>query len=1738
MLNRRIRELDLALEQCQRGSVIPKVELQVPPQIQKAALKTTAAIVRGLLEKFNPSQADALFDETNLTAAMGSTAETNEAFANDISKCARAWPAEIQRQCSFIDTPFPSTPEREVLFWKDLEKKLLATKEQLGTPEVLLTKLALRRTNRVSEQLIREAEVELEKALEIAQASVSFFSDFKIEELLSAADFPQITKAVTSCLQYFTRIRHSKYDFSRMIRLLEVFGLGLFEKMVELLNDKNIMRCSLDEFKAIKGSCDQVFTAWDNHFGNLRSILKDVAKRRSEKIKSIVFEHENLRKRLNAIADFREQHDRLLTVYSSVLAGEENTVLTELSEAYKLMLREDTDMLDVSNDGQNAWSVSIQMYEKRLSKTEDRVIRLLEERLSTSRSADEMFHIFSVFSPLFFRPSIRNAVNSFRATLVHNVREDVKRLQEKFKLKYDDSNEKAAADIRDVPPLAGRIIWARQIENQLSTLMKRMEDVLGVDGWENYQEGKQLREVCDELKSYLDIEQLYKDWLAQQLKAEHIQKFSKAGDFVLLVEEDHRGVPVLKVNFDPQQVTLFKEVRYLEWLLADMKLNKTIPATIKTLANEAYQRYPISVALEAALAGFAHAKQGVNSKNSPLLVTHLRAVRDSIKEAIGGSTKSKKWIKWDSPELNEWVGRLSHKVYAFQERVDDVCEKLDTVDSLLLQLQTCPYDREALEEVMGNLQTVIDDTLMRGYSNVQAWVNDLDMRIEGIINERLKRGINTWVQIFRGVPPDEDSEPMRGEDMVLLPMTLHEILMANQKLFVSPPLEQSRAEWIDLYHKHISIIATLPRIISSKYDVFSEKEENQDYTSLLKSLEPQLARKAYLEIEKHLTQARNFTQQWLQYQTLWDVSLNVITEHCGHDMAKWQSLLTDIRAARTALDHADEEEVFGPIVINFRQVQNKVTGKYDVWQKEAQVQFGGMLETQIKDLSSELTTMKLKLEGTHMDGNTSDIIEGIHALAKLKNNIANYKEIVANFEQGERVLQKQRYKFPESWQYASSLVNTLNDLQQIYQRRASFLDKEMPSLMSKVQEEDKSLSTKVSDLFDEWKGKKPEAGAYTPEEAVRIISVFHVQAMKLKDEQDALGSAKLVLGLDTLPDERLNLLVMEIEALKESWASLSSSMEKLGKIRNQRFRDIEDPVRVRKQLDEITEDLRQMPAKVRNYASYESLNKKILEYMNLGTYIRDLGDKSLQDRHWRKIMAILGLSGSPNDVTLGALWDSNLPIHHQAVMEIVSGAQGEYALDQFIGKIKDYWTSAELSLATRDGLTIITEWDRLFNTIEDDLSSLNSMKQSPYYVIVKQFQEEAATWESKITALRGILSVWVEVQRKWLYLRGIFRNDDIKMQLPTQHATFHTVDLEISSLMKRVAGAPSCLGLLQYDNLHKQLERCDSTMVMIQKSLVEYLDAQREIFPRYYFVNNNDLVEIIGNSNEPQKVVPHLNEMFAGIVGVEFSTSRIANKNCVDKFFSKESEIISLVNPVDVGVSPTSWLGKLESEMVSTLSTVLQKCMSNIPSTDADLLKWIDNHPAQIGLLASQVAWCTSCEASFKGNLSAVLSFLESRLNALSEGILKDLSVSLRKKCEQLITEIVHQRDVTRLLLATNVGSKDSFGWRYHLRVYFDKNEASLNKRISIKMSNASFYYGFEYQGISERLVQTPLTDRCYLTLTQALHLRLGGCPFGPAGRRLYRSMFLLNACRYRKDGICENARVATRSPCFGVQLR
>lgn len=95
------------------------------------------------------------------------------------------------------------------------------------------------------------------------------------------------------------------------------------------------------------------------------------------------------------------------------------------------------------------------------------------------------------------------------------------------------------------------------------------------------------------------------------------------------------------------------------------------------------------------------------------------------------------------------------------------------------------------------------------------------------------------------------------------------------------------------------------------------------------------------------------------------------------------------------------------------------------------------------------------------------------------------------------------------------------------------------------------------------------------------------------------------------------------------------------------------------------------------------------------------------------------------------------------------------------------------------------------------------------------------------------------------------------------------------------------------------------------------------------------------------------------------------------------------------------------------------------------------------------------------------------------------------------IIEHVHQRDVTRQLISEEVTSTRAFEWLSQMRFYFDPKQKDVLQQLSIHMANAKFNYGFEYLGVQDKLVQTPLTDRCYLTMTQALEGRLGGSPFG-----------------------------------------
>ena len=85
--------------------------------------------------------------------------------------------------------------------------------------------------------------------------------------------------------------------------------------------------------------------------------------------------------------------------------------------------------------------------------------------------------------------------------------------------------------------------------------------------------------------------------------------------------------------------------------------------------------------------------------------------------------------------------------------------------------------------------------------------------------------------------------------------------------------------------------------------------------------------------------------------------------------------------------------------------------------------------------------------------------------------------------------------------------------------------------------------------------------------------------------------------------------------------------------------------------------------------------------------------------------------------------------------------------------------------------------------------------------------------------------------------------------------------------------------------------------------------------------------------------------------------------------------------------------------------------------------------------------------------------------------------------------------------IRNNITSPKHFEWVQQLKLTREENESrSEPPTIIIRQTNWQFAYGDEYQGNNGRLVITPLTDRAYMTLTNALNMCRGGAPQGPAG--------------------------------------
>ncbi|CAE7382407.1 DNAH6 [Symbiodinium necroappetens] len=304
----------------------------------------------------------------------------------------------------------------------------------------------------------------------------------------------------------------------------------------------------------------------------------------------------------------------------------------------------------------------------------------------------------------------------------------------------------------------------------------------------------------------------------------------------------------------------------------------------------------------------------------------------------------------------------------------------------------------------------------------------------------------------------------------------------------------------------------------------------------------------------------------------------------------------------------------------------------------------------------------------------------------------------------------------------------------------------------------------------------------------------------------------------------------------------------------------------------------------------------------------------------------------------------------------------------------------------------------------------------------------------------------------------------------------------------------------------------------------------------------------------PEAVQEHLCKCFDAISKVTFTEDK--KKDIVD-MNDMIKEKVHFVSPVQTMGSPVErWLGQIEMRMVESLQALTKASKLRGPCPEDGIVRkdWLFGpFPAQAALAVDQIMWTKCAEDALnlveKGNQQAPVNWpllLSTSFLHSVELVRLDLTKLQRVLMGALIVLDVHGISVLEQIDAAKCRSVNDFDWSKQLRYYWAMEEAqfaestgtidsipSLGSRCIhlrhksanvlaqelqvlrkgarsdgtrasdtciVKQTIANIRYSFEYLGNTPRLVVTPLTDKCYMTLTGAIHLNYGGAPAGPAG--------------------------------------
>jgi len=1411
------------------------------------------------------------------------------------------------------------------------------------------------------------------------------------------------------------------YPQTRMEQLIRVVGSAVVRKIQASFPGSSVWTA---EYKQVKSQLREGQKACERWVEIVRELTQGYW--RTERVWSGAASKDEsvllLAMRLDEILSIRSQSEELLRLLTS-----EERQRFQVERAFESFTR--VSALLVSQFNLPAWQEAKARFDSALQPIEEEVAVKLRQELLKHQVASQQVREFQKWQGLLGRSRIQRALQSERELLLNQLSVEAESLREEFA-----SNQ--------VPPEAGMspivasVVWARQLQQKSMRIIKTVDTLLA-DLPNTKRLGETVKGLAKELKDFQSGQ--FKQW-ATDVKAA-LQDKSLALQITGKMMTMDYSDGMLKVSYSDRLVAFIKETRQLA------EFGFKVPKDYLKVAQQAKKFYKEGLALKQVAHFYNSMSSQIMDAQKPMMLEAALEFENVVKTA----RVERSSVTWQNPaEVEEYVQKvqlaaanLTNENRRLRKAHFTVVEMIGELANIDL-LRHRQMWKEKLDEVRKQINRVTE-----AKSDPDAcvpWRASLDRELFKALEVQYKQGLEHLSENL----PDFKAD----------------LVFTNKQLSFRPPLEELKQR----YYKEIRLFISIPinfQGLGGNPDIY-RKMPDKNASCLVH---------VYTKAEELFNELKAFLRNYAPWTVLGSIDLEALIEQHVKTVKDVENNLKLLKQKRKELEKLQDTQKIHCFEVSFVPFKTTIEDQLQRLSDALVLNLKTSLKNEVDQLDKFLETAKEKLARRPVSA--EEIAQAQVDALEVSKLRASQEAIYAQLLDKNKLLRQLTGAAPsiggiqEKWE---QLQTSLNDYGEIIEQQREVVKQD---LLKKSTD----LNLALDKFAARWSALKPkpidELDLASANEQFERVKEWRADWQAMRDRMEALKADCEQFSVPT-PNFAVADLEAEISEHEKAWSAFEEFRVELDKMAK------EDWLSFRSKLYNFQDFFMLWSEKIkgRNKDVVAKFIGTQLELFKQAWPILKLSTgEGFEKEHWKSLFHYLKL---PKEVTM-----ENLQFSHfldnisglvkagDQVRELQARAQGEVTIREAIQELRVWCDETSFTLTEHvsgDRTTpLVKEWKELMTQLSDNQALLASLKESRFF---PRFADQVEQFESKLTALEDYLAKLNNIQRKWVYLEPIFGRG----ALPQEQARFKRVDDEYRNIMlgigadSRVVSLCSIVGLKDtLETLVDQLDRC-------QKALNDFLEEKRAKFPRFYFIGDDDLLEILGQAKKPAVIQSHLKKLFAGIFRVEFDGNKII------AMLSSAGEKVNLRSAVSVTDEVETWLGELAKEMRRTLSADLTKSIQMIQDTT----RLLAEQPSQLCTLAEMINFCSKTTAAItRGNLDPVLEELRNKLADLTSRRVDALQLL---KTKSLVLDIIHNLDVVETLKSTGVRNPNEWEWIRQLKYVMQGDQAE------IQMSHAKFEYTYEYQGNAPRLVHTPLTDKCYLTLTQGMMLGYGGNPYGPAG--------------------------------------